>query len=454
VAEERLRKSAATRREILGWAMFDFANSSYTTVIVTVVFSVVFPRLVVGDGPEFKRGNLLWSLALAVSYALVALTAPLFGAIMDYRASKKRFLFVSWLGTVLATAGLYFAEPGQVPLAFALVVLSNFGFAAGESFVAAFLPELGPREALGRISGFAWGLGYLGGVASTALVLQVIGDQTLENYSRVRLVGPLTAAFFFFAALPTFAFLRERGVPRALPPGESLLALGFARLRTTSIELSPFGKREGHGAFRDLTAYFASYLFSQAGLSIVISFAFIYGDQVVRWSKGAQALMFVLTNLSAAAGAVLFGRLQSRWGNVRTYNLTLVVWMLAVLGIWGTPRLTVALAGVGFAVRGEQLFLAVGVLAGLCLGATQSAGRTLVAVFAPESKAAELFGFWGVFGKVASIVGLLAIGALQSVFGLEASVLVCVVFFVLAFVLGLRIDEARGIAAARAHEGE
>ena len=138
----------APAREIFGWAMFDFANSSYTTVIITVVYATVFPKLIVGDE---TRGNLLWSVALSISYAAVVLTAPLFGAIMDFSRSKKKFLMASWLLTVGATACLGIAGPGQVALATVLLVISNFGFASGESFCSSFLPDLGPPEMLGQI---------------------------------------------------------------------------------------------------------------------------------------------------------------------------------------------------------------------------------------------------------------------------------------------------------------
>lgn len=426
--------------------MFDFANSSYTTVIVTVVFSIIFARIIVGDAPDFRRGNLLWSVGLSVSYALVALTAPLFGAVMDYRAAKKRFLFASYLLTVVATAALYWATPGRVALGLLLLIVSNYGFAVGESFAASFLPDLGPREALGRISGYAWGVGYLGGLLSTFVVVQLLGPQTLDNLDRLRWVGPMTAGFFLVAALPTFAFLRERGVARPLPPGQTLAGVALGRIAQTAREVR---------SFRDLLWFFAGLFFAQAGLSIVISFAFIYGDQVVRWQPISQLLMFVLTNLSAAGGAVLFGRLQDRWGNLRTYRLTLLIWGVSVLGIYLTPSLAAALRGaLGGDWKPEHVYLLVGTLAGLCLGATQSAGRTVVAVFAPESKAAELFGFWGVCSKLASIFGLLSLGALQSALGLERAILLCAGFFVVAWLLSLRVDEARGLAAARAHAGE
>jgi MFS transporter, UMF1 family len=435
----------APAREIFGWAMFDFANSSYTTVIVTVVFSVIFPRLVVGDGPEFRQGNLLWSVALSVSYGLVVLTAPVLGAIIDFRAAKKRFLFASYLLTVVATALLYFVGPGQVLLGVVLVVVSNYGFAVGESFTSSFLPDLGPTEELGKISGYAWGLGYVGGIACTALVLGVVGAQTLENFERVRLVGPITALFFLVAAIPTFLFLRERGTAKTLAPGETLLAMGVRRLVETARAL---------GGFRDLLVFFVSFFFAMAGLSIVIAFAFIYGDQVIRWSPASQMLMFVITNLTASVGAVGFGFLQKRWGNLRTFNLTLGIWVAAIVGIWGTPGLTAWLNAVlGTAWSAESVFLFMGAIAGLCLGATQSASRTIVAVFSPESKSAEFFGFWGLFGKLAAVFGLLALGVLQVRLGLQSAILLCSLFFLAALVLTLFVREARGRAAAAAYAG-
>jgi len=436
----------APAREIFGWAMFDFANSSYTTVIVTVVFSVIFPRLIVGDGPDYALGNLLWSVALSVSYGLVVLTAPVLGAIMDFLAVKKRFLFGSYLITVAATAMLYFVRPGGVVLGVVLVVVSNFGFAVGESFTSSFLPDLGPTEELGKISGYAWGLGYIGGIACTALVLGVIGDQTLENFERVRLVGPVTAVFFLVSAIPTFLFLRERGIPKTLRPGESMLGMGFRRLVQTGRAL---------GGFRDLLVFFVAFFFAMAGLSIVIAFAFIYGDQVIRWSPSSQMLMFVITNLTASVGAVGFGFLQKRWGNLRTFNLTLAIWVAAIVGIWGTPGLTVWLnAACRTAWPAERVFLFMGAMAGLCLGATQSASRTIVAVFSPESKSAEFFGFWGLFGKLAAIFGLLSLGVLQVRLGLQSAILLCAVFFLTALVLTLFVREQRGRAAAAAYSAE
>ncbi|PKL31233.1 MAG: MFS transporter [Spirochaetae bacterium HGW-Spirochaetae-10] len=444
-----MQKERAPKREIFGWAMFDFANSSYTTVIVTVVYAIVFPQIIVGDAPEYRMGNLLWSIGLSLSYVIVVATAPILGAIMDFSASKKKFLFASYLFTILLTAALFFVRPGDVWLGVTLLVLSNYGFAAGESFAGAFLPDLGPPEDLGKISGFAWGIGYIGGLISTALVLEIVkpgGGLTNPDNPSLPFIGPVTAAFFLLAGIPTFLLLKERGTAQTLPAGETMFKIGFHRLFATLKEI---------GDFRDLTMFLASLFFSQAGLYVVISFAFIYGAQVIHWSAGAMAMMFIITQFTAAGGAILFGLLQDRIGSIRTYMMTLVLWIVAVALIYGTNDLT-AWINETFAkdYKAESVFLFIGCLAGLGLGATQSAGRAIVGIFSPESKSGEFFGFWGQSSKLSAIVGVLGTGLLQNMIGLQKAILFTVVLFILGMIVSFYVNEARGRKMAAEHEGE
>lgn len=426
--------------------MFDFANSSYTTVIVTVVYAIIFPQIIVGDAPEYTRGNLLWSVALSLSYFVVVLTAPVLGAIMDFSASKKRFLFASYILTVIASAALYFVGPGNVTLGMILILLSNLGFASGESFASSFLPDLGPQEELGKISGFAWGLGYAGGLISTAIVIFGLGELRAENFENLRWVGPVTGAFFLFAAIPTFVFLRERGTGQPLPAGSNYVSIGIERTMRTLKDIRDF---------RDLTMFLVSLFFSQAGLNIVISFAFIYGAQIIKWQPSTMIFMFIITQVTAAAGAIFFGFIQDRMGAIRTYLLTLLLWILAVVLIFLTHDLTEALNDwLGTRLLAEQVFLGVGSIAGLGLGATQSAGRAMVGIFSPESKSGEFFGFWGFSGKLSAIPGILGLGVLQSFIGLQRAILFTAVLFFIGILFALFVHEERGKATARNHEGD
>ncbi len=416
--------------------MFDLANQAYTTLIITVVFGVIFTRVIVGDGPDFQLGNLLWSVSLAVSYALVILIAPVCGAIMDYAGVKKRFLFASYILTVVSTACLYFVTPGRIELAMVLIIVSNFGYALGESFIAGFLPGLGPPEKLGRISGFGWALGYVGGLVSTGVVLLGLGGIGVENFAGLRYVGPLAAMFFLLGAIPTFLWLKEPKYHKINLPRKTYLRIGFQRVAWTLGRL---------GRFQDLGMFLGSLFFAMAGLSIIISFAFIYGDQVIKWDPLFQMLMFVLTQVTAAVGAFSFGILQDKVGAKRTYNLTLLLWIFAVTMIAFTPQLTIWLNQVGgLLLEAQHVYLGAGCLAGFGLGSLQSSARALVGRLSPLGKAAEFFGFWGMTVKLAAIFGILGLGILQVRFGLQLSVLLCLVFFIIALGVSFFVDEQRG----------
>ncbi|MCC5904953.1 MAG: MFS transporter [Balneolaceae bacterium] len=431
----------APKKEIFGWAMFDFANQAYTLLIITVIFPVLFTTVIVGDSEQdYRLGNLLWSVALASSYFLVVLSGPVFGAIMDYSALKKRFLFFSYLLTIISTTLLYFVEPGLVVLGVILIIISNFAYAIGENFIASFLPSLGPPKDLGKISGFGWALGYVGGLFSAGFVILYLGDPTLENFDRIRWVGPYAALFFMLAAIPTFIWLTEPGARKELPEGETFFSMGFKRLGETLKMV---------GSFKDLMVFLISVFFAMAGIYIVIAFAFIYGDQVVGWDEGVRVLMFVIVQITAAVGAFSFGIIQDRIGAKVTYNITLVLWFVGVLGIWAVTDITDWL-NMTFSAdfEAQYVFLVIGVIAGLSLGSSQSASRALVGIFTPEQKSAEFFGFWGLSNKVAGVFGIIGLGLLQAEFGLHQSVLFCAALFLIAIFVCLFVNEKRGEKAA------
>jgi MFS transporter, UMF1 family len=427
----------ASRKEILGWAMFDFANQGYTLLIITVIYGDLFTRIIVGDAETgYRLGNFLWSVALSASYLMVVLTGPVFGAIMDFAATRKRFLFASYLLTVIATAMLYFVAPGYVLLGMVLLIISNYGYAVGEAFIASFLPDLGRPEDLGKISGFGWALGYVGGLTAAIFALMFLGEVSHENYARIRWVGPFVAGFFLVSALPTFLWVKERGRPRRLKRSGSYLALGMRRVKRTCTNL---------GGYRDLAILMGSIFFAMCGIYIIIAFTFIYGAQVIGWDERVRVLMFVVVQITAMLGALGFGFVQDRIGAKVTYAITLALWVVAITLIYATPALTVwARETLGLDWQAQYVFLIVGVLAGTCLGSTQSAGRALVGLFTPRGKAAEFFGFWGLCSKTAAIVGLLGLGLLQVALGLQAAILFCIVLFGLALVVVLGVDEGRG----------
>jgi MFS transporter, UMF1 family len=437
----RYNAARAPKKEIFGWAMFDFANQAYTLLIITVIFPVLFTTVIVGDADNYYRlGNLLWSVALSVSYLMVVLSGPVFGAIMDFSASKKKFLFCSYIATVISTLFLYFVDPGMIILGVILVVISNFAYAIGENFIASFLPSLGPPQDLGKISGFGWALGYVGGLVSAGFVIVFLGDATAENFGRIRWVGPFAAAFFMLAAIPTFIWLKEPGVKQILSDGESFISMGFKRIGRTISEIRHFV---------DLAILFLSIFFSMAGIYIIISFAFIYGEQVVGWDNEVRIMMFVVVQITAAAGAFIFGIVQDKIGAKITYLITLALWFVGVMGVYGVIDITEWLnGGLGTDIEPQYVFLFIGIIAGISLGSSQSASRALVGLFTPEEKSAEFFGFWGLFNKMAGVFGIIGLGVLQVQFGLQRAVLFCAALFLAAIAVCLFVNQSRGERAA------
>ena len=479
----------APKKEIFGWAMFDFANQAYTLLIVTVIFGDLFTRVIVGDrGDDYRLGNLLWSLSLAVGYLLVVLSAPLLGAVMDLLGRRKRFLLASCLLNVAATGLLYLVVPGYIWLGVVLIVISNYAYSLGEVIIAGYLPDLGPAADYGKISGLGWALGYLGGLVATGFALVFLGEVSSENFARIRWVGPFAAAFFLLAALPTFFWLRDRvtvqqhrtfgrsarleytgcEAPGCLPesaallngygtlnrqvsaPGERLrdrpppAAAGTAQVVGGSVLLAAARERvattlAGLATRPDLSLFLFSTLCAMAGIYIVVAFTFIYGAQVVGWDERIRVLTFVLVQLTAIVGALFFGWLQDRAGALRIYNFTLLIWIGAVLLIWQTPAIAAGLNGLGWSWQPQHVFLMVALVAGLCLGATQSATRAIIGLLAPPERVAEFYGFWGLVYKLAAIIGLGGVGLLQSLVGLRQAVLLCALFFVLALLAGRRV---------------
>ncbi|MDD2545246.1 MAG: MFS transporter [Burkholderiaceae bacterium] len=389
-------RSGVRRREVWAWAMYDFANSGYTTVVITAVFNAYFVAVVAGNAPW---ATLAWTAALGLSALIVLLTAQWLGAWADAHAGKKKLLALSTLGCVLATAGLALAGPGSVALALGFLVLSNVCFGTGENLIAAFLPELATEDSLGKVSGWGWGLGYLGGLLSLAACLAVIAGFQARGGQASAFVPwtmLLTAALFALAAVPTFVFLRERGGAPATP-SPALAAVAQAQTPAPASAWQRTLDTLRHTRrYRDMGRFMLCILFYQAGIQAVIALAAIYAEQAMGFSTAQTVQLVVAVNLAAALGALAFGQWQDRIGHVRAIRLTLWGWLATVALAW--------------AAQTPAPFWAAASLAGLCLGASQSAARALVGYLAPPQRQAEFFGLWGLAVKGSAILGPMAYG--------------------------------------------
>ncbi|MBS3895704.1 MFS transporter [Silanimonas sp.] len=410
------------RRELWAWAGFDFANSGYTTVVITAIFNAYFVS-VVAAGADWA--TFAWTAALSLSYAIVVATAPLLGLYADAHARKRRLLMVTTLLCATGTAALWFCGPGDVALALVLIVLTNAAFGTGENLIAAFLPELARDEGMGRLSGYGWALGYGGAVLLLAVCLWwVMGaeERGSDTSTAVRETLLLTGATILLAALPTFLLLKER-TPPAPQPFTAIWAASKRRWR---------GMLGGVSDLPQLQRFLFCIIAFQAGVGTVITIAAIYTTEALGFTPAESIQLVLVVNITAAVGAALFGHLQDRIGHRNALALALVGWLLAI----GLLAASDARAVVWTAAN----------LAGICMGASQSAGRALVGVLCPAGREAEVFGLWGFAVKTAMILGPLGYGIISWMTEgrHELAMGFTALFFVLGLVLLARVDVARG----------
>jgi MFS transporter, UMF1 family len=415
------------KREVFGWAMYDFANSGYTTVVITAVFAAYF---VGGIAQKAEWATFAWTAALSISYAIVMFTMPSIGAYADLRAAKKRLLMLTTAGCVVATAALALAGPGSVALAIALIILSNTFFSYGDSLTAAFLPELAKADALGKVSGWGWAFGYFGGMLTLGLSLGYVlwaQGQGISADKFVPVTMLITAVIYGAAALVTFRLLKER----AQPNPRALSQSGF---KASMVQLQQTFRRARE--YEDFMWLLACAVFYQGGVAVAIALAAIYAEQVIGFAPQETMVLIFVLNIAAAVGAFGFGYGQDRIGHKLALGITLVGWIATCV----IAAVTTTKGGFWYAAA----------IAGVCMGSSQSAGRAMAGMFAPPRQLAEFFGLWAFATRLASIIGPLSYGAITWMTGgnQRTAILSTAVLFAIGLVLLLPINVKRGRAAA------
>lgn len=416
------------KREVFGWAMYDFANSGYTTVVITAVFAAYFVGGIAKGAPW---AAFAWTAALSASYAVVMISMPAIGAWADRRAAKKRVLVVATVGCVVATVALAltprFSGAMGVAVAMALIIVSNTFYSYGESLTGAFLPELATAEGMGKVSGWGWSFGYVGGMLALGLCLAYVLSAQAKGLPASHFVPVtmlITAAIYGAAASATFVLLPERAQPRTA--GSAVGA--WQQLRATFRQAR---------AYRDFMQLLACTVCYQGGVAVAITLAAIYAEQVIGFvASETMALIFVL-NIAAAVGAFGFGYVQDRVGHKISLAGTLVAWIaVCVIAAMATTKGT---------------FWWAAAIAGLAMGSSQSAGRAMTGYLAPPRQLAEFFGLWTFATRLASIIGPLMFGAITWAAGgnQRIAILSTAALFVAGLLLLLPIDMARGRAAAQ-----
>jgi MFS transporter, UMF1 family len=405
----------ATRKQIFSWTLFDFANTAFYVLILTVGYPLYFKEIVAGGS---RQGDLLWGFSFSISMIIVALLSPVLGAVADYGAGKKRFLGLFTALCITATLLLFFIHEEMIILGMVFLILANIGFEAGLVFYDAFLPEISTERTYGRVSGYGFAMGYAGSLVTLAVAYPLYAGGFGEtNLFNIRASFLLAAGFFLIFSLPIFFFLPDRQRTASLKM--DFIKIGFARLRTTYQQFP---------RYRNIARFLLSYFIYIDGVNTIIVFSSIFARETLKMDIGEIVIFFAMVQTFAIVGSLIFGILADHLGHKKTLSITLVLWLGIIL--------------FAYFVQEKSLFYIVGALAGIALGSSQSTSRSLMSDITPQEKKTEFFGFYSFFGKASAILGPVVFGFV-SLYSSQRFAILSVGFFLLAGLLLLQSVEVR-----------
>jgi UMF1 family MFS transporter len=399
----RSGKMKLNKKHIISWVLFDFANSSYSAVIASVVFPVYYVNTIVGN--KEGLGDLWWGRAISVSMAIVALSSPFLGGIADYSGIRKRLLFLYTFISVGAIASLSVLQKGMVFEGFLLIALANLGMEGGLVFYNSFLPRIAPKEYQGRVSAWGFGTGYSGSILSLLFALPLV------IRGRFDATWMMVAAFFMFFSSPAFLFL-----PSDIKGEFSAVQAGMRGLRYTMKTFREIWEK------REPRKFLISYLIYEDGVNTVIVFSSIFASTTLGFKPQELIVLYLIVQVFALLGAFIMAKPTDVWGPKRVVIMSLLLWT--------------SVATIAFFIQSKAQFCVLASFAGLGVGTVQAATRAFYAQFIPAGKEAEYFGVYSLVGKSSAIAGPLIFGQVSSAFGSQRPAIFSLVAF---FLIGMLI---------------
>jgi UMF1 family MFS transporter len=404
----------ATRGQVFSWALFDFANTAFYVLILTVGYPLYFKEIIAGGG---SQGDLLWGSSFSVSMLIVALISPILGAVADNGAGKKRFLGIFTGLCILATSLLFFVLNGMVLAGVLLLIAANIGFEAGLVFYDAFLPEISTERSYGRVSGYGFALGYAGSLVTLAVAFPLYIDGFgVNNLLNIRFSFLIAAAFFLVFSLPLFVFLPDKQRTASLK--FDFIKIGFSRLRNTYQQFP---------RYKNIARFLIAYFLYIDGVNTIIIFSSIFARETLKMDIGEIVVFFAAVQTSAIVGSLLFGIMADHAGHKRTLSMTLFLWLAIVIA--------------AYLIKDKWMFYMLGVLAGVALGSSQSTSRSLMSDITPQDKKTEFFGFYSFFGKASAILGPFVFGLVSVYFNQRLAILSVGLFLLAGLILLQRVEE-------------
>lgn len=370
------------KRAQWGWYLYDFGNSAYAAVVLLAVYATYFKQGVVGSA----QGSALWGLALTISMQVVAVISPFLGALADYSGRKKTFLFILTGISVIFTGLLFLVEKGDVLAGMLFFIVAEIGYRGAQVFYNSLLVDIADESEIGKVSGNGWAIGSIGGVICLLIVLALI-QLNPDNNLIVRFSLVITAVYFAIFTLPALFWIKEKRRPQS-KGGRSYFRVALDRLAKTVRSVRHF---------REFLKFMVALLIYNDGIIAALDFAAILGAVLFGVNSTQLIIFVIIVQITNVMGAWLYGLWSEKWGFKKALIHSLVVMLLAVVGMLFAPNTTA--------------FFIVGSLAGFAMAGVQSLSRSMVSIFAPSGRSAEFYGFFSLAGRTSSIIGPGVMGA-------------------------------------------
>ena len=385
------------KRTIFSWSIYDFANQPFTTITVTFIYSTFFASTIFLGTEE--AGVSAWGNAITISSILIALLSPIMGAIADMGGYRKLFLvFWTWV-CILFSFLLYLPQQGDVFSALLFFCIANIGFEMGGVFLNAYLPEIAPKHKIGRISGYGWSFGYVGGLIALAFcfIFFVLPDNPLNpitgnildksTYEHIRIINVFIAIWFAVFSIPTFIFVKGSNFSKN--KSKKIISKSFKTIFNTFKEIKKY---------KQLVRFLFARIIYNDAIITVIAFGGPYAYTQFGFdmdTNGKLMIFGIVLNVFAGIGAFLFGFLDDLIGGKKTIQITNFGFIIALLIAFIAPSLE----------NGELYFWICGILVGTFMGPNQAASRSLMGRMIPSSKENEFYGFFAFSGKATAFLG-------------------------------------------------
>ena len=392
-----MKSNKIYNKTIFSWSIYDFANQPFTTITVTFIYSTFFASTIFLGTEE--AGVSAWGKAITISSLIIAFLSPIMGAIADRGGYRKLFLiFWTWICIIFSFL-LYFPKQGDVFSALLFFCIANIGFEMGGVFLNAYLPEIAPKNKIGRISGYGWSFGYVGGLIALAacFVLFIVPDNPFNpltgnvldksNYEHIRIINIFIAIWFAIFSIPTFLYVKSSNI--VLKSSRNLISSSFKSIRNTFYEIKKY---------KQIVRFLLARVVYNDAMITVIAFGGPYAYTQFGFdmdTNGKLMIFGIVLNVFAGFGAFIMGFLDDYIGGKKTVQITNVGFIVALIIAFLAPVLE----------NGELYFWISGAMIGIFMGPNQAASRSLMGRLIPKSKETEFYGFFAFSGKATAFLG-------------------------------------------------